>query len=47
MDIRLSLYIGKIFGVLTFIVYVIVVLSRRYSSTMGIFTNSNVGLKNS
>ena len=45
--IVLSLHVDHIFGVLTFIGYGIVVLSRWYSSAMGVFTNSNVGRNNS
>ena len=45
--VGLSLHVDHIFGVLNFIGYGIVVLSRWYSSAMGVFTNSNAGRKNS
>ena len=45
--VGLSLRVDHIFGVLNVIGYGIVVLSRWYSSAMGVFTNSNVGRKNS
>ena len=47
MDTGLSLHAENIFGVLTFISYMIVVILSRQSSTMIVFTNLTVGNINS
>ena len=45
LETGILLYIENIIGVLNFIGYMIVMILRRYSSTMGLSTNLNVGCK--